>query len=293
MATMTHTKKVRKVKVRPAKAVNPRFILLNMDKGWMKRLGSDRTVACKRDTDIPGVLKSVSNDSLWISSSSHMTDALLRAITHSVSTVHEFGHCWGSLLTLESPKPNAIPFLRTLFQHVVGESASFKWLPSDQLGEVLAGDSNAARDVFIGGVNDTEFGLVTLVRGNFERITIPLSIFRPSGTSKPDFTRFELDDYGHSVRFGEYEASTHFILYEADADYRKRMKKKQRAEENSFGASLRRLRVLKGVPQSGFSGISAKTIGRIESGVVEKPHGATLTTISQKLGVSSEEIESY
>ncbi len=288
MATMTHTTKGHK-----AKAVNPRFILLNMDKGWKKRLGSDRAVECKRDTEIVGVLKSASNDSLWISSSSQMTDALLRAITLSVSTVNDAGHRWGSLLTLESPQPNAVPFLRTLFQNLVGESASFKWLPIDQLGEVLAGDSAAARDVFIGGVIDTGFGLVTLVRGNFERITAPLSIFRPSGTSKPDFTRFELDDFGHSVRFGEYEASAHFILFDADADYRKRTKKRQRAEESGFGASLRRLRILKGVPQSGFAGISAKTIGRIEGGLVEKPHGTTLKTISQKLGVSAEEIESY
>jgi len=101
-------------------------------------------------------------------------------------------------------------------------------------------------DVFIGGVIDTDFGLLKLVRGDFEPITVPLSIFRPSGTSTPTFTRFELADYGHSIRFGEYEASAHFILYETDADYRKRMKKKQRAEESSFGASLRRLRVLRG-----------------------------------------------
>lgn len=134
---------------------------------------------------------------------------------------------------------------------------------------------------------------MTLVRGNFERITVPLSIFRPSGISKPDFTRFALDDFGHSIRFGEYEALAHFILFEADADYRKRTKKKQRAEESGFSGSLRRLRILKGVPQSGFAGISAKTIGRIEGGLVEKPHGATLKNISQTLGVAAEEIESY
>jgi len=285
---ISRTKKVRK-----AKAVNPRFILLDGAKGWKKRLGLGRTVECKRDTDIPNVLKSASNDSLWISSSSQMTDALLRALTHSASKVDASGHGWGSLLTLESPRPTAIPFLRTLFHNIVGESASFKWLPIDQLVEVLAGETDEARDVFIGGVLDTGFGLLTLVRGNRDFITIPLSIFHPSGTSTPDFTRFELDDYGHSVRFGEYEASADFILYEADADYRKRAKKKLRAEEISFGASLRRLRVLKGVPQSGFPGISAKTIARIENGEVEKPHGTTLKTISETLGVSAGEIESY
>ena len=288
MASLAHAKSDRKMM-----AAKPRFILLNLDKGWRKRLGADITLQCKRDKDISGALKSASRDSLWISSSSQMTDALLRVITLSASNLHEFGHVWGSLFTLESPRPNAIPFLRSLFQNLVGESANFKWLPANQLVEVIAEGATAARDVFIGGFVDTEIGLMTLVRGSLERVTIPLTIFRPSGTSTPDFTRFELDDYGHSVRFGEYEASAEFILYEADANYRKRVKKKRHAEEIGFGASLRRLRIVKGVPQSGFPGISAKTVGRIENGEVEKPHGATLKTISQILGVSAEEIESY
>lgn len=286
MATITGSKKTPKTS-----AANARFILLDLDKGWKKRLGSDRVVVCGRDTEILGALKSASIDSLWISSTSQMTDALLRAITRA--STHNVSHRWGRLLTLESPQPNTVPFLRSLFENLIGESSRFKWIPLEQLAEVLAGDGADARDVFIGGVIDTSFGLVTLVRGSFERITVPLSIFRASGTSTPDFSRFEVDDYGHAVRFGEYEASAHFILYEVDPEYRKRMKKKQRAEESSFGASLRRLRILKGIPQSGFSGLSAKTIGRIESGLVFKPQGATLQTISRTLGVAPEDIESY
>ena len=104
-----------------------------------------------------------------------------------------------------------------------------------------------------------------LVRGNFDRMTVPLSIFRPSGTSKPDFRRIELDDYGHTVRFGEYEASADFILYEADPDYRKRLNAKRRVEEKGFGPSLRRLRIQKATRQEDFPGINAKIIARIET----------------------------
>ena len=132
-----------------------------------------------------------------------------------------------------------------------------------------------------------------LVRGNFDHITVPLSIFRPSGTSKPEFRRFELDDYGHTVRFGEYEASAHFILYEADPDYRKRMNARRRAEEKGFGPSLRRLRIQKGISQDDFPGVNAKTISRIERGEVEKPHDATLTVIAKTLGVDPDEVGSY
>ena len=194
---------------------------------------------------------------------------------------------------LESPRPKTVPFLKSLFGNLVGEAPKFQFLPKDQLCEVLAGRSETARDVFMGGVVDTEFGLLSLVRGNLDRVTVPLSIFRPSGTAKPDFRRFELDDYGHTLRFGKYEASSHFILYEADPDYRTRMNAKRRAEETGFGPSLRRLRTLKGVSRDDFSGISAKTIARIERGEVERPHGTTRVVISRTLGVGLDEIESY
>lgn len=288
MATKTRSRKGWSRQV-----VNPMFILLDVNEGWRDLLGSDRAVVCKRDQDISAVLSSATIDSLWISSGPSMTDALLRVMSRTSVSLPDVRHRWGNLLTLESPRPKTVPFLRSLFRNLVGEAQRFQWLPNDQLCEVLAGGAGAARDVFIGGVIDTEFGLLMLVRGNFGRVTVPLSIFRSSGTSKPDFHRFELDDYGHSVRFGEYEASAHFILYEADADYRKRMNAKRRVEEKGFGASLRRLRMQKGISQGGFAGITAKTIGRLEREEVEKPHGATLKTISKTLGVAPEDIETY
>jgi hypothetical protein len=282
-----------KIRVSKNKKAPRRFILLDTRKGWVDWLGKDRVLECKRDKDIANALNSAPLDSLWISSNSKRTESLLRLMTHSSGGVPGIGRQYKSLIMLEAPKPNTIPFLRSLFREIMGESVGFQWLPLAQLAEVLGGDATAASDLFIGGVIDTDLGLLNLVRGNFERITVPLSIFRASGTSTPDFSQFELDDYGHTVRFGEYEASAHFILYEVDSEYRTRTKKRQRAEDKSLGASLRRLRILKGVPQTGFAGINAKTIGRIESGLVAKPHGTTLATISKTLGVAPENIESY
>ena len=213
---------------------HPSFILLDIDEGWREQLGAARTVICNGDQDISDVLAKATNDSLWISSGPGMTDLLLRVTSRCDTAAKAARHRLGNLLMLESPRQKTIPFLRSLFENLVGEAPQFKLLPEDQLCEVLAGGFDAGRDVFVGGVVDTEFSLLMLVHGNFDRMTVPLSIFRPSGTSKPEFCRFELDDYGHTVQFGEYEASADFILYEADPDYRKRMNAKH-------GAAGRRL----------------------------------------------------
>ena len=104
---------------------------------------------------------------------------------------------------------------------------NYSWLPIDQLKESLY---NA--DVFIGGIvrNDN----VTLIRGNLKQITVNKSIFLPSGQGPsevfPDFNRFKIDDYGHAVCFGEYEASSHYILFTVDDDYRKQNEEKNRNE---------------------------------------------------------------
>ena len=68
------------------------------------------------------------------------------------------------------------------------------------------------KDLFVGGTVDIERGLLHLINGAGESIEVPLSIFKPSGTCSPDFTAFRLDDCGNTVCFGEYEASSDYIL---------------------------------------------------------------------------------
>jgi transcriptional regulator with XRE-family HTH domain len=53
------------------------------------------------------------------------------------------------------------------------------------------------------------------------------------------------------------------------------------------------LRILRGLRQSDFTPLPAKTIARIERGEVAKPHGPTLVRIAERLGVGAGEIESY
>ncbi|MBI2606522.1 MAG: helix-turn-helix transcriptional regulator [Deltaproteobacteria bacterium] len=134
---------------------------------------------------------------------------------------------------------------------------------------------------------------VTLVRGDLNSIVVPLSTFRPSGDGvKPDFSNFSIDDYGQTLKFGEYEASSDAVFYEFDPLYRRTRKAELAKKEKGFGASLRRLRLQKGLRQTDFSEIDAREIGRIERGEV-KPRKATIEKIASTLNVDSTEITSY
>ncbi len=172
---------------------------------------------------------------------------------------------------------------------MIEESPYDQTLPTDQVREVLA--QIERRDLFIAGNMNKKEGTLTLVRGNMETITIPLNLFRKSGKLTPDFGRFELDDYGNTLRFGEYEASSDFVLWEVDPQYRERVKTRER-QPSGLGASLRRLRIQRGFSEADF-GVSPQTILRIERGEVSKPHRRTLDLIARTLRVSLDEIESY
>ena len=176
---------------------------------------------------------------------------------------------------------------------LVGESRSFKALPMEQLAEVLRAPDVERRDVFIGGVADKGIGTLALVRGNLDRLTVPLSLFRPSGRTSPDFSRFAPDDYGRTLKFGDYEATADLVLWELDPDYRSRTRKRERMRAKGFGPSLRRLRKQHGLSQSDFPGVSAKTISRIETGEIERPHRRTVELISKTVRVPPDLLETF
>lgn len=92
-------------------------------------------------------------------------------------------------------------------------------LPLDQLAEVLSppeASDTPSRMLVIAAAHDGE--TLTMIRADGASATIPLSAFRPSGTTAPDFARLELDDHGHTIRFGEYEATASYVLARATSD---------------------------------------------------------------------------
>jgi len=253
-------------------------------------LGRAQTFCVRKVCELDEAFRHSSQDSLWIVMRSRWAEPLLgAACSHFVQ--HQERLALGDLLMLEPPRSELIPSLHSQFHRVVGEVPSFKMLPREQLMEVLASANRA--DLFLGGIVDQQSGTLTLTRGDLATLVVPLSMFPGDGPSKPDFGRFGVDDYGYTVRFGDFEASAHSILYRVDPDYRCRANKRRIAEDKGFGPSLRRLRILRRLSRNDFPGISPKTIARIERKETEKPHGQTLDTLLKVLGVAPAEIETY
>jgi hypothetical protein len=183
-------------------------------------------------------------------------------------------------------------FLDALFKRVVAPDDRVQLAKADDLAEILAGPDR--RNFFIGGAVSPAFKSLILYRGDLEPIVVPWSWFRarPSGP-KPDFADFEVIDAGQTVRLGDYEAATEAILYDFDQDFRRERRMQRAQDDHSFGGSLRRLRLQRGLGRSDFPGLSAKEIARLERSEVKKPHPETLAIIAQRLGVKPDDIATY
>lgn len=242
---------------------------------------------CRGVADLPGFLGESRKDGVFVTYRKRSTDDLLRACLTLGG-----GTRLGDLLTLEPPRPESVPALSGLFHRVVGAIAGYRWLPVAELPTVLS--ATGAADRFIGGAVDEISKTVALVRGDLSTVVAPFAFFKASGDgTEPDFSKLAVADHGLTVALGDYEASADGILHEFDPDYRKRIKKERMMSEQSFGASLRRLRLERGLKRSDFARVASKTIARIERGEVERPRGKTLATIAQRLGVDAHQIESF
>ncbi|HEX8904481.1 MAG TPA: helix-turn-helix transcriptional regulator [Longimicrobiaceae bacterium] len=197
-----------------------------------------------------------------------------------------------SVVVLQPLTPAQRTVFPELFRRVLAPDEHLRLLPTAELVDVLSAPDRA--DYLVAVAVDADSGVAVLYRGNLEALVVPFSWFRTPGQgTAPDFADFAVGDFGQTVRFGEYEAAASAILYAFDSDYRKRAKERELGLDRSIGGSVRRLRLFRGLRQSDFPGISAKEIGRIERGDIQKPHAATLVSIAARLGVSVEELRSY
>ena len=240
-----------------------------------------------RAAEIDEVVRLATSKVVFISLRRASTVALLKS---SLSYGHRAR--LAQLLMIEPPPAESVPSLLGVFGTVLGLGKDSRWLPVEELVKVITGNDAANR--FIGGAADLETETIALVRGDRETMVLPFSAFESSGDGRePDFSRLGFSDFGHSVVLGDYEASAEAILYENDAAYRLKLKKERLKSEQSFGASLRRLRLQRKLTQEDFAPLARKTIARIERNEVGKPHGKTLDILAQRLGVNAEQIESY
>jgi hypothetical protein len=196
------------------------------------------------------------------------------------------------LLILNPIREVAHHLLSALFRYVVVGADDNLLLNHAQLAEVLT--SPDRRDLFIGGAVATEEQAVVLYRGNLEPLVVPLDWFttRPGGPA-PDFTRFGITDFGQTIRLGEYEAAADAILYEFDRNFRVRTKARALKMDRSLGASIRRLRLQKGLRRTDFGDLTEKTIARLERNEIKRPHKGTLDVVAARLGVPKDELHTY
>jgi DNA-binding XRE family transcriptional regulator len=158
--------------------------------------------------------------------------------------------------------------------------------------EVLALPDRSDR--FLGGIVDNESKTVTLWRGDLTPMVVQSSTFAATANGiRPDFNKFSVADYGHTLRFGSYEAAADAVLYDFDPDFRRRLNRQRMATEQTLGASIRRLRMQRQLTRDDFPDVDPKTLARIERNEVAKPHAGTLRLIAQRLGVSVDDLGSY
>lgn len=239
-----------------------------------------RSAAAIRHCDI-----SAGKDSMWISYSRELTGILVKHALIGNAKI-------GTGILAHHVDMKEIPLLSSMFRHFVFD-VDDGFISAEELAEVLSAENRG--DLLIGGFVNDATETVTLWRGNLRSLTVPFSIFQPSGGGlKPDFRKFSIIDCGNTIKLGEYEAATDAILYECDPVFRRELMKKRSVSDRSPGASLRRLRKQKGLRREDFEpDISAKTVARIEQGRVSRIQQSTRETLAKRLGVAPDEIDSF
>jgi len=190
------------------------------------------------------------------------------------------------LLLLGKARAPERAFLRAFFKEVVAPDGELRMLPLPALMRVLSAEARGS--LLVGAAVARLPRSVVLYRGNLDTLVVPFSWFSPRpGGPRPDFTDVEVIDHGQTLRLGAYEAATDALLYEFDPAWRRDARRRALSEDTSFGASLRRLRLQKGVRREDFGAVSARTLARIERGEVARPHAHTLGLIARRLGVEA------
>lgn len=188
-------------------------------------------------------------------------------------------------LLCDATDARTLPLFDAVFAHAAPRPQVL--LATPDLLSVLRADDR--HDLCIGGTVLHESQTIILMRGDLSPLIVPFSAFAPTPAGPaPDFSDFEVIDWGRTLRFGAYEAAFDAVLYEHDPDYRKRIRAHMRAEDQGLGSSIRRLRLQRGLRQDDFGDVPARTIARIENGEVATPRQATLAAIARVLGTTVE-----
>jgi hypothetical protein len=221
---------------------------------------------------------------VWVLRSQQTIVDLIRAMAAAKPKVRR-----ARLITYARPQGSAVQVIESAFgRTLLGVS---KMVGFDDLTEVLR--TTHPEDYAVAAEWDGMANTIAVWRGDLSVLVVPVSAFPPRAGIAPDPSRLSILDSGQTLRMGVYEVSMDGLLYERDPAYRRRARKRMIREEKSLGASIRRLRLLRGVRRSDFPGLDAKTLARIERGDVGRPQRATLEVIAKRLRVTVESLEEY
>lgn len=268
-----------------AKPRHDQVFLLDRAKKRSSRFASLRPQVVSTITELRNSVAYATRDSLWVSYASDLTEALVRNASLATPSL-------GFGLFIHPLDMKTIPALGSFFRRIAF-TIDGGFIPAEELAEVLESDNRP--DLFIGGSVSHVTETITFWRGNVMPLTVPFSAFEKSGDgTRPDFNELSVIDCGQTVQLGDYEAAVDAILYEYDPEYRRRITKQRLREDQSFGASLRRLRKQRGLRREDFEpDLSAKTLARIEQGKVKRIHNKTFNALAKRLFVEPEDIETF
>ncbi len=239
----------------------------------------------EKDAEARRAARSEDTNAVWIVRNSKIANWIVRGISWPSRRA-------GFLILLDTPRPELLAVLMRRFERVAYADQIGHFLPRAEMREVFKAPDT--KDRFVGGIIDDETKTVALWRGDLSSFVVPFSAFEPTANGiEPDWARFSVTDYGHTLKLGNYEAASDAVLYEYDEDFRRRRNAKRRAEEKTLGASIRRLRKQKRLTRDDIPGVDPKTLARIERNEVARPHIRTLSLIAKRLGVQPSKLGTF
>lgn len=170
-------------------------------------------------------------------------------------------------------------------------------LPDDELAVALQAPNRA--DLVVGVRYLQAVDALLLFTGTLDQLLIPGHWVR--ATSLPTAQPLALADahpidYGHTLAVADLEIATDAVLYEFDAQARRRMKRRLRNQQAGVGASIRRLRLQRGLRQADLAeraDLSRRQVGRIERGLASTPTPASLARIARALNTSADLLPTF
>lgn len=225
-----------------------------------------------------------SRHQVWVLRNERTIADLIRAMSVAAPRVRG-----ARLISYARPPAVAARVIESAFGRVllgVGAMVEF-----GDLTEILRAEH--PEDYCVGAEWDEATNTLALWRGDLSVLVVPMAAFPARGGVAADPSKLSIDDCGQTIRMGGYEASVDAILHERDAAHRRRARKRMIREERTLGASIRRLRLARGIGRGDFPGLDEKTLARIERGEVARPHRATLEVIAKRLDADVGSLADY